>query len=172
MVLTSKTLRPLIEDRNIKVIEVDERTISDMEGLNDHTAFPLVEQEDTACILLTSRKSKHRSLSYSHGVLATACAGQGRLLQVYSSSRVMQLSSYSSDIALSEIFSTLVNGGCVCIPSPAERIADFSGAVARMKVNWTYLTPTLSRRLKSQDMPGLAVVCFRSRQLDVDCRKQ
>ncbi|KAI0388229.1 hypothetical protein F5Y17DRAFT_453625 [Xylariaceae sp. FL0594] len=41
-----------------------------------------------------------------------------------------------------------------------------------MNVNWTYLTPALFRKLKAEDMPSLAVVCFRSMHLDVDCRKQ
>ncbi|KAI1498046.1 hypothetical protein F5X99DRAFT_343251 [Biscogniauxia marginata] len=79
-----------------------------------------------------------------------------------------QLSSFSVDIALSEVFITLVHGGCVCVPSTSERIADFSGAACRMRVNWTYLSPTLSRKIQPECLPDISVVCFRTRQLDSD----
>jgi len=84
----------------------------------------------------------------------------------------MQLSSYGVDIALSEIFTTLVHGGCVCIPSSFEIISGFTAAAQRMKVNWTYLTPSLSRKIDPDHLPDMAVVCFRSTRLDPEVYAQ
>ncbi|KAK3317543.1 hypothetical protein B0T19DRAFT_293542 [Cercophora scortea] len=124
---------------------------------------------DPACILFVP-VSLHeaRGVSFSHAALSAALLGQGPAAQITSLSRVMQLSSFNVDICISEIFTTLVHGGCVCVPSASERLQDFTGAVNRMQVNWTYMTPVLSRKVDPTLLPTLRVVCFRTRSLDVD----
>ncbi|KAI2602008.1 hypothetical protein GGR54DRAFT_558804 [Hypoxylon sp. NC1633] len=168
-VLVSDSIRKETEGIARKVIVVNEKTVSAMSAQDVDLTLPQSAPYQIACIIFSHGLSKApRGISYSHGALATACAGQGPTLLVNPSSRVMQLSSYSVDIALSEVFTTLVNGGCVCVPSASERVADFSRAAQRMRVNWTYLTPTLSRKLDPESLPDLAVVCFRMRRLDDD----
>ncbi|KAI1406965.1 hypothetical protein F5Y13DRAFT_207113 [Hypoxylon sp. FL1857] len=168
-VLASDHARKHIDDPSANVIIVNDNTVSAMLAQAVDVALPQSAPHEIACILFSCGSSKNpKGISYSHGALATACAGQGPTLLMNPSSRVMQISSYSVDIALSEIFTTLVNGGCICVPSAAERITDFSGAARRMRVNWTYLTPTLSRKLDPESLPDIAVVCFRTRHLDGD----
>ncbi|KAI2468880.1 hypothetical protein F4781DRAFT_249157 [Annulohypoxylon bovei var. microspora] len=158
-----------VDGLGAKVTVVNEKTVSAMSAQVVDMTLPQPALHDIACILFSSGSSGNaKGISYSHAALATACAGQGSALLINPSSRVMQLSSYSIDIALSEVFTTLFNGGCVCIPSSSERIADFSGAAKRMRVNWTYLTPALSRRIDPENLPDIAVVCFRTRYLDSD----
>ncbi|KAI1204509.1 uncharacterized protein F4807DRAFT_331715 [Annulohypoxylon truncatum] len=167
--LVSDHVQRHIDGLSTKVIVVNERTISAMSAQMVDMILPQPSLHDIACILFSSGSSGNaKGISYSHAALATACAGQGSTLLINPSSRVMQISSYSVDIALSEVFTTLVNGGCVCIPSSAERIVDFSGAAKRMRVNWTYLTPTLSRKVDTENLPDISVVCFRTRNLDSD----
>ncbi|KAI5920857.1 hypothetical protein F4810DRAFT_713056 [Camillea tinctor] len=168
-VLVSDNVRGHIDGLVSKVVIVNDQTVLAMSARTDDVSLIQTNPFDIACILFTSGGSKGRkAMSYSHGALATACVGQGSTLWINPSSRVMQLSSFSVDIALSEIFTTLVHGGCVCVPSSSERITDFAGAACRMRVNWTYLTPTLSRKIQTDSLPDLSVVCFRTRQLDND----
>lgn len=167
--LVSDDVRRHIDDLGVKVIAVNDKTISAMSAQAVDLTLPKSAPYEIACILFSFGSSKAaKGISYSHGALATACAGQGSTLLLNPSSRVMQLSSYSTDIALSEIFTTLVNGGCVCVPSAFERVQYYSEAARRMRVNWAYLTPTLSRKLDSESLPDIAVVCFRTRHLDSD----
>ncbi|KAI1343736.1 hypothetical protein F5Y15DRAFT_367766 [Xylariaceae sp. FL0016] len=169
MILVSDDVKRYVAASGRKVVAVNDQTISAMSAQAVEMTTPRTNHHDIACILFPSGSSKsHKAISYSHGALATACAGQGPTLRINPSSRVMQLSSYSVDIAISEVFTTLVSGGCVCVPSGAERLSDFTTAAKRMKVNWTYLTPTLSRKLDPQSLSDLAIVCFRTRQLDTD----
>ncbi|KAK3385753.1 hypothetical protein B0H63DRAFT_473533 [Podospora didyma] len=125
---------------------------------------------DPACILFVPTSSNEaRGVSFSHAALSAALMGQGPAARISSLSRVMQLSSFNVDICITEIFTTLVCGGCVCIPSSTERIPGaFAAAVNRMQVNWTYMTPLLSRKVDPSTMPSLKVVCFRTRSLDDD----
>ncbi|KAI1770539.1 hypothetical protein F4818DRAFT_259194 [Hypoxylon cercidicola] len=168
-VLLSDDVRKYFDDLGVKAIVVNDKTVSAMSAQTVELTTPQSAPHEIACILFNSGASKTaKGISYSHGALATACVGQGPTLLLNPSSRVMQISSYSVDIALSEVFTTLVNGGCVCVPSASERITGFSEAARRMRVNWTYLTPTLSRKLDPESLPNLAVVCFRTRHLDGD----
>ncbi|RYO92776.1 hypothetical protein DL762_001482 [Monosporascus cannonballus] len=167
-VLISDSVRRYLNNAELEIIVVNEYTVSAMSA-QAAAANPFkTTSTDLACILFEHGSPKtHKATAYSHGALAMACVGQGPALRICASSRVMQLSSYSVDIALSEILTTLIHGGCVCVPSAPERLADFTGAAQRMNVNWTYLTPPLSRKLNPEKLTGLAVVCFRQ-DIDID----
>lgn len=173
-ILASDSVRGYFESSGCPTIAVNEQTILSpyVQAVELPAPVP-IRPHDIACILLTLTSSKSgKAVSYSHGALATSCAGQGATLRINPSSRVMQLSSYNIDVSLAEIFTTLVNGGCVCIPSTSERISGFTAAAQHMRVNWTYLTPPLSRKLDPDALPGIAVVCFRATQLEAEIYSQ
>lgn len=133
--------------------------------------FPMAAPNDAACILLSpgsSRGREAKGIIFHHAALASAFVTQGRALNLDNNSRVMQLSSFNVDTALIELLSTLVHGGCVCMPSSVERTSDIVGAARRMDVNWSYLTPVLARKMTPAAIPSLKVVCFRTRRLDRD----
>ncbi len=168
-VLASDSVRRDLDSVDIDLVIVNEYTVSAMSAQAAVANSIKTKPADLACILFEHESPEsQKGIVYSHRTLATACVGQGPALRIFNSSRVMQISSYSVDVALSELFTTLTNGGCVCIPSASERLADFAGAARRMNVNWTYMTPTLSRILKPESLHGFAVVCFRTRHLDAD----
>ncbi|KAH6639924.1 hypothetical protein BKA67DRAFT_587913 [Truncatella angustata] len=170
--IASESVRQHLKDVSCDIIFVDDETI---ESLPDEPALvssTKTDNDDVACILFNSDVVKtRRGITYSHCALATACLGQGPALRINPSSRVMHYSSYSSDIALAEIFTTLINGACICIGQSSETVS-FSATAQKMNVNWTYLTPTLSRRLSPESMPDMAIVCFRTHQLDEDVYAQ
>ncbi|KAI0413027.1 hypothetical protein F5X98DRAFT_303062 [Xylaria grammica] len=169
-IMASDSVRGYFESSGCPTIAVNEQTILSPYVQAVELPAPMqMRPHDIACILLTPTSPKNcKAVSYSHGALATACAGQGPTLRINPSSRVMQLSSYGVDVSLAEIFTTLVNGGCVCIPSSFERISGFTAAAQRMRVNWTYLTPPLSRKIDPAMLPDMAVVCFRATHLDAE----
>ncbi|CAI0642378.1 unnamed protein product [Colletotrichum noveboracense] len=133
--------------------------------------LPMAAPNDAACILLSpgsSRGREAKGIIFHHAALSAAFVTQGRALNLNADSRVMQLSSFNVDTALIELLSTLVHGGCVCVPSSVEKTSDIVGAARRMDVNWTYLTPVLARKMTPAAIPSLRTVCFRTRRLDED----
>ncbi|KAI0859916.1 hypothetical protein F4860DRAFT_236272 [Xylaria cubensis] len=173
-ILASDSVRGYFESSGCPTIAINEQTITSPYVQSIELPAPVPTRPyDIACIILSPTSPKTcKAVSYSHGALAASCAGQGPTLRINPSSRVMQLSSYSVDVSLAEIFTTLVNGGCVCMPSSSERILGFTAAAQRMRVNWTYLTPPLSRKINPDALPDMAVVCFRATHLDVDVYQQ
>lgn len=131
--------------------------------------LPPSNPDDVACIFfsLTSSRSV-RGISFTHTALSTAFISQGPAAGLNSTTRVLQLSSFNVDVALSEIFTTLVNGGVICIPTSRDRYNDYTGCVTRFNANWSYMTPLLARKLNVELLPTLKTVCFRTRGLDED----
>lgn len=174
IILASDSVRAYFESSGCPTIAVSEQTIlSPYVQAVDLPAPVPTRPHDIAFILLAPTSAKScKAVSYSHGALATSCAGQGPTLRINPSSRVMQLSSFSVDVSLAEIFTTLVNGGCVCIPSSFERLSGYTAAAQRMRVNWAYLTPPLSRKIDPVALPNMAVVCFRATHLDTEIYSQ
>ena len=57
--------------------------------------------------------------------------------------RALQFANYCFDVAIEDIFTTLIMGGCICIPSQDELDNDLSSSTAKYKSNYIELTPTV-----------------------------
>lgn len=122
--------------------------------------------EQAACAFLSAGTTKPMGFFFTHQSLCSILSVQGPALKIGEGSRVLQLSAFNVDVALVEIFCTLLHGGCVCIPSESDRIDDLGSVIARMNVTWSYMTPVLARRLEPAQVPSLKMMCFRTRSLD------
>lgn len=131
--------------------------------------LPPSNPEDVACVFFTSTLSRaNRGISFSHAALSTAFIAQGPAAGINPAARVLQLCSFNVDVALAEVFTTLVNGGVICIPTSRDKYIDYTSWVTRFSVNWSYMTPLLARKLNVNRLPTLRTVCFRTRGLDED----
>lgn len=131
--------------------------------------LPPSKPDDVACVFFTATSSRSvRGISFTHAALSTCFRDQGPACGIKNTTRVLQLSSFNVDVALSEVFTTLVNGGTVCIPTSRDRYSDYTGCVAKFGASWSYMTPLLARKLNVDLLPTLKTVCFRTRGLDED----
>jgi non-ribosomal peptide synthetase component F len=90
-----------------------------------------------------------------HGSFCTSVEDHGPPLGISAEARVLQFANYTFDACVMEIISTLMLGGCVCIPSSKQRMNDLSGAIRSMRVNWAVLTPSVASTIQPQDVPDL-----------------
>lgn len=90
-----------------------------------------------------------------HGSFCTSVKDHGSPLGISPEARVLQFANYTFDACVMEIFSTLMLGGCVCVPSTEQRMNDLSGAIRSMRVNWAILTPSVASTIQPQDVPCL-----------------
>ncbi|EKG18856.1 AMP-dependent synthetase/ligase [Macrophomina phaseolina MS6] len=111
---------------------------------------------DPAYIIFTSGSTGKPKGSYTpHSGFATSAAGHGKRSHMSSNSRVLQYASYSFDACLMEILTTLMFGGCVCIPSEQQRLDNIVGAINDACVNWAVLTPSVTRLIEPSQVPTL-----------------
>ncbi|XP_044715671.1 AMP-binding enzyme domain-containing protein [Hirsutella rhossiliensis] len=70
-------------------------------------------------------------------------------------SRLLDFAGYSFDVSISNIFSMVASGGCLCVPSEDQRIHSLEDAVKLMRVNALDLTPSTLQLLSPERVPEI-----------------
>ena len=83
-----------------------------------------------------------------HNALCTSLLAHGTAFGLNTSHRVLQFASYTFDVTIQEVFTTLFFGGCVCVPSEADRLNNLEHAVLSLGVNLLSLTSTVAGLLE------------------------
>jgi amino acid adenylation domain-containing protein/non-ribosomal peptide synthase protein (TIGR01720 family) len=111
---------------------------------------------DLAYVAFTSGTTgKPKGVLIQHRAFCTSALAHGTDTGMSSSSRVLQFASHTFDVSIQEILTTLIYGGCVCVPSEDERQNNLENAINRLRANWAKLTPTVVRLLEPRAVPGL-----------------
>lgn len=120
---------------------------------------PKLNPENAAYLIFTSGTTGlPKGTIISHRAFATGATEHAPQILMTKSSRVLQFSNLCFDASIMEILTSLMIGACVCIPSDQERMNNISGAISRMSVSWTLLTPSVAEVLKPEDVPSLKVL--------------
>ena len=118
--------------------------------------LPKVLPNNVAFVLYTSGTTgKPKGIVIEHASFCTSSHAFADRWNLKGNSRVIQFASYTFDVSVSDQFTTLLRGGCICIPSEEERMNNLSGAIDRMNVNWASLTATVANLLQPEDIPSL-----------------
>ncbi|KAI4088897.1 MAG: hypothetical protein LQ339_008634 [Xanthoria mediterranea] len=114
----------------------------------------------TAYVLHTSGTTgRPKGIPVSHSSSATALQGLIQGKGMGPDTRLLQLASFAFDLAVCEILSTLISGGCLCMVSDSERLAGYiASLVERLQVNFLCLTPTVASVLEPGECPQLRIL--------------
>ncbi|TAQ84797.1 hypothetical protein B7494_g6879 [Chlorociboria aeruginascens] len=118
-----------------------------------------VSPRSTAYIQFTSGTTgKPKGVIIEHRSFSSSALAYGTAFNMNSHSRVLQFTSHAFDVCLQELLTTLIVGGCVCIPSEVDRKRDLAEITRQLGVNWAFFTPSLSRVLEVRDFPTVKTV--------------
>jgi amino acid adenylation domain-containing protein/thioester reductase-like protein len=138
----------------VKPVVIDQRTTR----LSDEAVDLERESraDDDLYIIFTSGTTgTPKGTVIQHGAYCAGARDHARALRFDETSRFLQFASYSFDTSVEDILTTFMTGGCLCIPSEAERSADLVGAIARMNVNTADLTPSFISGIAPDEVPSL-----------------
>jgi amino acid adenylation domain-containing protein/non-ribosomal peptide synthase protein (TIGR01720 family) len=142
----------LIQD----VLMVSRTYLSSLPTTSGASISASVRSENAAFVIFTSGSTgKPKGVVLEHASVCTSVDAHGSALGIDETSRVLQFAAYVFDISIQDIFTTLMRGGCVCVPSDHDRVNDLAGAINRLGVNWACITPTVASLLRPSDMPTL-----------------
>ncbi|KAM3065451.1 hypothetical protein ACMFMG_011430 [Clarireedia jacksonii] len=85
-------------------------------------------------------------------------------------SRVLNFGAPAFDLCIVEIVSTLMAGGCICVPSEIDRFGGIANAIQSMNVNVASLTPAFARQISPDDVPNLKKLALVGEELPKDQR--
>jgi amino acid adenylation domain-containing protein/non-ribosomal peptide synthase protein (TIGR01720 family) len=120
-----------------------------------------VTPENAAFIMFTSGSTgKPKGVVLCHQALVSSALAHGAALGLGPHTRFLQFAAHTFDNSIEEMFTNLIHGGCVCVPSDADRLGDLPGAIDRLDANFMDLTPTVAALLRPEQVPkiqGMAV---------------
>ncbi|KAI4170935.1 MAG: hypothetical protein LQ343_004593 [Gyalolechia ehrenbergii] len=155
VVLTSPCYSSMFDGMGLHVVSIDAGFLDSLKSLNrNRSAF--TQPHHPFCVIYTSGSTgRPKGVVIEHRAMVTSAEAHGSKLGIGTQSRFLQFASYTFDNNLEEIFTTLMRGGVVCVPSEHERMNDLAGAVQRLQANFMDMTPTVATYLNPSEMPSI-----------------
>lgn len=153
------------------VFVVNRVTVSGLPAPTARIISPYAYNAMCYIIFTSGSTGQPKGVVLEHAAVATSCFNHGARFYFDHDTRMLQFSSYTFDASIIEIITTLMHGGCVCVLSEADRLGDLAGAITKLRVNSTLLTPTVARMLFPENVPTLETLIFGGeavRQSDYD----
>ncbi|KAI9728356.1 MAG: NRPS [Chrysothrix sp. TS-e1954] len=133
--------------------------------------IPTAKPQALAYILFTSGSTgEPKGSMIEHQGFVSCCLKFGAALGINSSTRALQFASYAFGACLVEILTTLMHGGCVCIPSDDDRMNDVPGFINHANVNWAMLTPSFIGAIQPTTVPKLQTLVSVGEVMPADMR--
>lgn len=144
---------------DILVVEISDDLLS---SLDLHTEPPMTPPKASPANLMytiftSGSTGRPKGVQITHRAWLTSALAYGPDQGLTPTSRVLQFASYAFDMSLMEIFTTLILGGCVCVPTNEDRydIDAIYRFVNASGVNTLTLTPSYARLLDPAAMHGV-----------------
>ncbi|KAE8155605.1 acetyl-CoA synthetase-like protein [Aspergillus tamarii] len=93
-----------------------------------------------------------------HSAYCTGALSHGQAVGLGKDTRVFQFSSYAFDNSISDNMTTLLMGGCVCVPSEAARWNNIPQAMLDLQATLCWLTPSVAKAFQPADLPNVSTL--------------
>lgn len=155
VMLTSTQYADMWDWTGTEVVIVDQATIDALPP-RPKAVTSTVDPSNTLYIIFTSGSTgRPKGCVIEHRQFLTGSFAQRRASGMLSSDRVLQLASFSFDVSILEILTSLITGACVCIPGDASRAKGPAHCIDEFKVTWAFLTPSLVKLMAPEMVPTL-----------------
>ncbi|KAK4867831.1 hypothetical protein LT330_007490 [Penicillium expansum] len=120
-----------------------------------------VKPSNMAYALFTSGSTgRAKGIIVEHRNVVSSIMAFAPWVRMDETSRVFQFASLTFDAAVMETLAILMLGGTICVPSEDDRLNDVAGAIRRLNVTWTFLTPSIASIIEPTSVPSLKhLVC-------------
>ncbi|KAE8422690.1 hypothetical protein BDV36DRAFT_291189 [Aspergillus pseudocaelatus] len=163
VILTSAKHAATLAGVNRIIIPVHNASIKTVPMVTAPLSSPTLDglASSGAYVFFTSGSTgQPKGVVVDHAALSTSCLSHGARMGFNEHTRTLQFTSYTFDISLMEILTTLVYGGCICVPSDSDRFNDLELSADTMKVNTVSLTASVARLVEPQRIPSLQTIIF------------
>lgn len=147
----ARTILP--EGRHFTVEADAFKHLSDADSL---PPLPPVPASALMYVIFTSGSTgTPKGVKISHSTYTSSAFPRAKAVGYDEDWRVLDFASYAFDVSIDSMLLTLGNGGCLCIPSDADRLNDINGVIRQMRVNYAGITPSVARVLDEEVIASL-----------------
>ncbi|EFY92984.1 nonribosomal peptide synthase, putative [Metarhizium acridum CQMa 102] len=164
-ILASATYADQFADVAQRVIVVSHGTLEDLKTAQFDESIVLrtspVQPHNAAFVVFTSGSTgKPIGIVLEHDAVASSVKTHGNAIMVGKNSRVIQFAAYMFDVSIEDLFTTLMRGGTVYVPSKSEKMNYLTGALKKYRANWACLTPTVASMLTLEDVVNMSFIAL------------
>ncbi|KAF4449387.1 Enniatin synthase [Fusarium austroafricanum] len=169
--LTSKRHCSTVKDIVGRCIVVDDDLIQSLTQTGDEQ-LPTLKSRDLAYAIFTSGSTgTPKGIMIEHQAFASCALKFGPAMDINKDTRTLQFGSHAFGACILEIMTTLIHGGCVCIPSDDDRMNNVPDFINRCKVNWAMLTPSYVSTFAPETFPRLQTLILVGEQMSASVNK-
>lgn len=140
------------------IIAVDTSALAEMSpSISNTNDIPLRSSPSNAAYLVftSGTTGEPKGTIIEHASYVSGAAEHAPAQRTDASSRVLQFAAHTFDASIVETLTTLLVGGCICIPSEEDRLNNITGAINQLRVNLAILTPSFIEFVKPEQVPSL-----------------
>ncbi|CEJ80096.1 hypothetical protein VHEMI00301 [[Torrubiella] hemipterigena] len=164
--LTSKLHHNTVQGLVGRGIVVDDDLVTSKSSGQEPRVKSAPKSNDLSYVIFTSGSTgTPKGIMIEHHAFASCATKFGPALGITNTTRALQFGSHAFGACLLEVMTTLIHGGCVCIPSDDDRMNDVPGFINRFSVNWVMATPSYMGTFQPDDVPGLQTLVLVGEQM-------
>ncbi|KAK9727851.1 hypothetical protein K7432_001523 [Basidiobolus ranarum] len=160
VVLGSSNYRSKFAELDVKFIDSQDPRL--LEQPDENLVVEHLHQRNLCYVLYTSGSTgAPKGVMLEHAAVVNFIRGQQDVFNPSFDDRILQFPSYTFDVSVVTIFSTLLSGSRICMASKESLLANLTQTMESMQVTMADFTPTVAGQIQPQDCPSLKkLICI------------
>ncbi|CAG7953676.1 unnamed protein product [Penicillium nalgiovense] len=147
-------------DSEFPVVTVSEDALEQLPTATEAPIVTVTPQNALYIIFTSGSTGTPKGCVVEHESFLTAAAQHVQAGQILPSSRVLQMTPYTFDVSMLEIFTTLTTGACICFCDDEQAALGIAHIVNYLQISWTFMTPSLVRLIDPASVPTLKTLAL------------